>query len=155
MPLSLAMAFRIVARLARGSRACWSIVLRLGAVVSAATLIKGGTDWGSAFGDIMFAVIESGGKQHRVEEGEVLRLEKLAAGPGDTVTFDRVLMIAEGDDIKVGTPFVAGGEVTAEVVGEGRGDKVTVIKFKRRKNYHRKQGHRQSYTEVRVTGIRG
>jgi large subunit ribosomal protein L21 len=103
----------------------------------------------------MYAVIESGGKQHRVEEGEVLRLEKLAAGPGETVTFDRVLLIAEGDDIKVGTPFVDGGEVTAEVVGEGRGDKVTVIKFKRRKNYHRKQGHRQSYTEVRVTGIRG
>ena len=103
----------------------------------------------------MFAVIESGGKQHRVEEGEVLRLEKLAAGPGETVPFDRVLLIAEGDDIKVGTPFVDGGEVTAEVVGEGRGDKVTVIKFKRRKNYHRKQGHRQSYTEVRVTGIRG
>lgn len=103
----------------------------------------------------MFAVIESGGKQHRVEEGEVLRLEKLAAGPGETVTFDRVLLIAEGDDIKVGTPFVDGGEVTAEVVGEGRGEKVTVIKFKRRKNYHRKQGHRQSYTEVRVTGIRG
>ena len=103
----------------------------------------------------MFAVIESGGKQHRVEEGEVLRLEKLAAGPGETVTFDRVLLIAEGDDIKVGTPFVDGGEVTAEVVGEGRGDKVMLIKFKRGKNYHRKQGHRQSYTEVRVTGIRG
>jgi large subunit ribosomal protein L21 len=66
-----------------------------------------------------------------------------------------VLLIAQGDDIKVGTPFVDGGEVTAEVVGEGRGEKITVIKFKRRKNYHRKQGHRQSYTEVRVTGIRG
>lgn len=103
----------------------------------------------------MFAVIESGGKQQRVEEGEILRLEKLAAGPGETVTFDRVLLIAQGDDIKVGTPFVDGGEVTAEVVGEGRGEKITVIKFKRRKNYHRKQGHRQSYTEVRVTGIRG
>ena len=103
----------------------------------------------------MFAVIESGGKQHRVEEGEILRLEKLAAGPGETVTFDRVLLIAQGDDIKVGTPFVDGVEVTAEVVGEGRGEKITVIKFKRRKNYHRKQGHRQSYTEVRVTGIRG
>ena len=103
----------------------------------------------------MFAVIESGGKQHRVEEGEILRLEKLAAGPGETVTFDRVLLIAQGDDIKVGKPFVDGGEVTAEVVGEGRGEKITVIKFKRRKNYHRKQGHRQSYTEVRVTGIRG
>ena len=93
----------------------------------------------------MFAVIESGGKQHRVEEGEILRLEKLAAGPGETVTFDRVLLIAQGDDIKVGTPFVDGGEVTAEVVGEGRGEKITVIKFKRRKNYHRKQGHRQSW----------
>ena len=103
----------------------------------------------------MFAVIESGGKQHRVEEGEILRLEKLAAGPGETVTFDRVLLIAQGDDIKVGKPFVDGGEVTAEVVGEGRGEKITVIKFKRRKNYHRKQGHRQSYTKVRVTGISG
>ena len=75
----------------------------------------------------MFAVIESGGKQHRVEEGEILRLEKLAAGPGETVTFDRVLLIAQGDDIKVGTPFVDGGEVTAEVVGEGRGEKITAL----------------------------
>ena len=101
----------------------------------------------------MFAVIESGGKQHRVEEGEILRLEKLAAGPGETVTFDRVLLIAQGDDIKVGTPFVDGGEVTAEVVGEGRGEKITVIKFKRRKDYDKKQGHRQHYTEIKVTGI--
>jgi large subunit ribosomal protein L21 len=102
----------------------------------------------------MFAVIESGGKQHRVQEGEVLRLEKLEAAAGDAVTFEQVLMVGEGDDVAVGTPFVEGGTVTAEVVGHGRADKVTVIKFKRRKNYHRKRGHRQPYTEVRVTGIR-
>lgn len=102
----------------------------------------------------MFAVIESGGKQHRVQEGEVLRLEKLEAAAGDAVTFEQVLMVGEGDDVAVGTPFVDGGTVTAEVLGHGRADKVTVIKFKRRKNYHRKRGHRQPYTEVRVTGIR-
>lgn len=101
----------------------------------------------------MFAVIESGGKQHRVQEGEVLRLEKLEAAAGDAVTFEKVLMVGEGDDVAVGTPFVDGGRVTAEVLGHGKADKVTVIKFKRRKNYHRKRGHRQPYTEVRVTGI--
>ncbi|MEE4382109.1 MAG: 50S ribosomal protein L21 [Pseudomonadales bacterium] len=101
----------------------------------------------------MFAVIESGGKQHRVQEGEVLRLEKLEAAAGDAVTFEKVLMVGEGDDVAVGTPFVDGGRVTAEVLGHGKADKITVIKFKRRKNYHRKRGHRQPYTEVRVTGI--
>ena len=101
----------------------------------------------------MFAVIESGGKQHRVQEGEVLRLEKLEVAAGDDVTFEKVLMVGEGDDVAVGTPFVDGGRVTAEVLGHGKADKVTVIKFKRRKNYHRKRGHRQPYTEVRVTGI--
>jgi large subunit ribosomal protein L21 len=101
----------------------------------------------------MFAVIESGGKQHRVQEGEVLRLEKLEAAAGDAVTFEKVLMVGEGDDVAVGAPFVDGGRVTAEVLGHGKADKITVIKFKRRKNYHRKRGHRQPYTEVRVTGI--
>ena len=101
----------------------------------------------------MFAVIESGGKQHRVQEGDVVRLEKLDAETGASVSFDRVMLIGEGDDVTVGTPLVEGGSVTAEVVSHGRGDKVTVIKFKRRQDYHRKQGHRQYYTEVRVTGI--
>ncbi|MEE4361512.1 MAG: 50S ribosomal protein L21 [Pseudomonadales bacterium] len=101
----------------------------------------------------MFAVIESGGKQHRVQEGEVLRLEKLEGAAGDAITFEKVLMVGEGDDVVIGAPFVEGGKVTAEVMGHGRADKVTVIKFKRRQNYHRKRGHRQHFTEVRVTGI--
>ena len=101
----------------------------------------------------MFAVIESGGKQHRVQEGDVLRLEKLAVEAGGSVTFDRVMMVGEGDDVAISTPVVDGSSVTAEVLAHGRGDKVTVIKFKRRKDYQRKQGHRQAYTEVRVTGI--
>ena len=101
----------------------------------------------------MFAVIESGGKQHRVQEGDVLRLEKLDAETGASVTFDRVMLVGEGDDVTVGTPLVEGGSVTAEVLGHGRHDKITVIKFKRRKDYQRKQGHRQHYTEIKVTGI--
>ena len=101
----------------------------------------------------MFAVIESGGKQHRVQEGDVLRLEKLEAEPGASVTFDRVMLVGEGEDVTIGTPVVEGGSVTAEVVGHGRHDKITVIKFKRRKDYDKKQGHRQHYTEIKVTGI--
>lgn len=101
----------------------------------------------------MFAVFESGGKQHRVQEGDLVRLEKLEVEAGDAVTFDRVMLVGEGDELSIGTPLVDGGKVTAEVVAHGRGDKVVIIKFKRRQNYHRKLGHRQSYTEVRVTGI--
>ncbi len=101
----------------------------------------------------MFAVFESGGKQHRVVEGEVVRLERLDGAPGDNVVFDRVLMIAEGDDIAIGEPLVEGGLVTGEVVTQGRGKKINVIKFKRRKNYLRKKGHRQSFTDVRITAI--
>ncbi|HSG87843.1 MAG TPA: 50S ribosomal protein L21 [Pseudomonadales bacterium] len=101
----------------------------------------------------MFAVFESGGKQHRVQEGDVIRLEKLEVTAGDAVEFDRVMLVGEGDDLAVGTPLVDGGKVIAEVLSHGRGKKVTTIKFKRRQNYHRKIGHRQSYTEIRVTGI--
>ena len=101
----------------------------------------------------MFAVFESGGKQHRVVEGEVVRLERLEGEPGDNIVFDRVLMIAEGDDIAIGEPLVEGGSVTGEVVSQGRGKKITVIKFKRRKNYLRKKGHRQAFTDVRITAI--
>ena len=101
----------------------------------------------------MFAVFESGGKQHRVVEGEVVRLERLDGEPGDTIVFDRVLMIAEGDDIAIGEPLVEGGQVTGEVVDQGRGKKIRVIKFKRRKNYLRKKGHRQAFTDVRITAI--
>lgn len=101
----------------------------------------------------MFAVFESGGKQHRVHEGDLVKLEKLDLADGETVAFEQVMMIGEGDDVAIGAPYVDGGKVTAEVVGQGRHDKITIIKFRRRKNYHRKQGHRQHYTEVRVTGI--
>ena len=103
----------------------------------------------------MYAVIESGGKQHRVEPGEVLQLEKLNIDAGDTVDFDKVMMIGEGDKVQIGAPYVDGGKVTAEVIKHGRGDKVTIIKMKRRKHYRRQAGHRQHYTEVKITDITG
>ena len=103
----------------------------------------------------MYAVIESGGKQHRVEPGEVLRLEKLDASEGETVNFDKVMMIGEGENVQIGTPFVDGGAVTAEVVSHGRGDKVTIIKMRRRKHYRRQAGHRQYFTEVKIKDISG
>ena len=101
----------------------------------------------------MFAVFESGGKQHRVVEGETIRLERVTGEPGDRVVFDRVLMIAEGDQIAVGEPLLAGGEVAGQVVGQGRGKKINIVKFKRRKNYLRRKGHRQAYTDVKITAI--
>ena len=100
----------------------------------------------------MYAVIESGGKQHRVVEGESLNLEKLEAATGDTVEFDRVLMVG-GDDVRVGTPVVDGARVTAEVVNHGRHPKVRIVKFNRRKHHRKETGHRQWFTEVRITGI--
>ncbi len=102
----------------------------------------------------MFAVFISGGKQHRVTEGEVLRLERLDAEPGTEIIFDKVLIVADGDDVNVGQPYVDGGEVRGEVVTHDRGKKIRVIKFKRRKDYMRRQGHRQWYTEVKITGIK-
>ncbi|KAB7623139.1 50S ribosomal protein L21 [Alkalilimnicola sp. S0819] len=101
----------------------------------------------------MYAVIKTGGKQYRVAEGDKLRIEKLNAEEGATVDFDQVLLVGEGDNVKVGAPLVEGGKVTAEVVRQGRADKVEIIKFKRRHNYKRTQGHRQSFTEVKITGI--
>ena len=101
----------------------------------------------------MYAVIESGGKQHRVVEGETLKLEKIENATGETVEFDRVLMIGGGEDIKIGTPIVEGGKVTAEVVAHGRHKKITIIKFNRRKHYRKQTGHRQWFTEVKITGI--
>ncbi len=103
----------------------------------------------------MYAVIESGGKQHRVVEGEVLKLEKLEAATGEEVSFDKVLMVGEGESVKIGAPYVAGSKVTAEVVSQGRAKKVTILKFRRRKHHLKHQGHRQWFTEVRITGISG
>lgn len=101
----------------------------------------------------MYAVIVSGGKQHRVTEGEVLKLEKIEVETGGTVEFDRVLLVAKDDDVKVGAPVVDGAKVTAEVVSHGRHDKVKILKFKRRKHHLKQMGHRQWYTEVKITGI--
>ncbi|GAA0850711.1 MULTISPECIES: 50S ribosomal protein L21 [Marinobacter] len=103
----------------------------------------------------MYAVIVSGGKQHRVKEGETLKLEKLEVETGGTVDFDRVLLVADGDNVKVGAPVVDGAKVTAEVVSHGRHDKVQIIKFRRRKHHMKRQGHRQWFTEVKITGIQG
>jgi large subunit ribosomal protein L21 len=104
---------------------------------------------------MMYAVIESGGKQHRVVEGEVLKLEKIEVSTGDTIEFDKVLMVGSGGDVKIGTPLVDGGKVTAEVISQGRHDKVTIIKFNRRKHHRKQAGHRQWFTEVKITGING
>lgn len=101
----------------------------------------------------MFAVFLSGGKQHRVNEGDVLKLERLDAKPGEEVVFDKVLLVAEGNEVSVGQPYVEGGKIKAEVLNHERGKKIRVIKFKRRKNYLRRQGHRQWYTQVRITDI--
>jgi len=103
----------------------------------------------------MYAVIESGGKQHRVEEGEVLKLEKIETPTGKSVTFDKVLMVGSGEDVKIGTPTVKGGKVTAEVLSHGRHEKIKIIKFNRRKHHRKQAGHRQWYTEVKITGIKG
>ena len=101
----------------------------------------------------MYAVIKSGGKQHRVVEGERLKVELLAVEPGQIITFDDVLMVVNGDNIQVGTPVVAGAKVTAEVLDHGRHDKIRIVKFRRRKHYRRQAGHRQYYTELKITSI--
>lgn len=101
----------------------------------------------------MYAVIESGGKQHRVTEGEILKLEKLEVATGEEVSFDKVLMVGEGESVKIGAPYVKGSKVTAEVLTQGRAKKITIIKFNRRKHYRKRQGHRQWFTEVKITGI--
>ena len=101
----------------------------------------------------MYAVIKSGGKQYRVQEGQTLKLEKLEVATGDSLDFDQVLLVADGEDVKVGAPLVDGAKVSAEVVSHGRGEKVRIIKFRRRKHSMRRQGHRQWYTEVKITGI--
>ncbi|AGA31873.1 LSU ribosomal protein L21p [Thioalkalivibrio nitratireducens DSM 14787] len=103
----------------------------------------------------MYAIIATGGKQYRVAEGDLIRIEKLEADVGSTVDFDRVLMVGEGEDVRVGAPLVDGGKVTATVESHGRGDKVHIIKFRRRKHHRKQMGHRQYYTAVRITGIAG
>ena len=101
----------------------------------------------------MYAVIESGGKQHRVVEGETLKLEKIEAATGETIEFDKVLLVGTGEDVKIGKPVVDGSKVTAEVVAHGRHKKIKIVKFNRRKHYRKETGHRQWFTEVKITGI--
>ena len=101
----------------------------------------------------MYAVFKSGGKQYRVSKGEKLKLEKLEANVGKKVVFDQVLSVGEGNDIKIGTPYLADAIVEAKVIDEGKDKKIEVVKFKRRKNYKRNFGHRQHYSLIEVTNI--
>jgi large subunit ribosomal protein L21 len=103
----------------------------------------------------MYAIIKTGGKQYKVAPGDVIRIEKLSAAEGETVAFDQVLMLADGDKVQVGTPLLAGQTVSASVLRHGRGDKIEVIKFRRRKHYRRQTGHRQDFTEVSITNVGG
>jgi large subunit ribosomal protein L21 len=100
----------------------------------------------------MYAVIKTGGKQYRVSEGQKLRVEKLPGSAGDKITFGEVLLVS-GDTPKIGQPLIKGASVAAEITGQARGEKLIVFKFKRRKNFRRKNGHRQLYTELKITGI--
>lgn len=101
----------------------------------------------------MYAIIETGGKQYRAEEGKVLRVEKLPEAKGDVVVFDRVLLLNNGQDVKVGNPYLEGCRVEGKITAAGRGRKIVVFKFKAKKNYKRKQGHRQPFSEVLVNKI--
>ncbi|HKA86241.1 MAG TPA: 50S ribosomal protein L21 [Haliangiales bacterium] len=101
----------------------------------------------------MYAVIRTGGKQYRVEPGATIRVEKLEGDKGKALEFTDVLLVADGADVKVGAPLVSGAKVTAEIVGQELGPKLLVFKFRRRKGYRRKTGHRQQYTAVKITGI--
>jgi large subunit ribosomal protein L21 len=103
----------------------------------------------------MYAIIKTGGKQYRVQSGEQLRVEALRADVGSTLAIEEVLLVGDGDGVKVGAPFVSGAKVTTTVVSHGRGDKVRIFKLRRRKHYQKTQGHRQSYTELRIDDIQG
>jgi len=102
----------------------------------------------------MYAIFKALGKQFRAEKGQTLQLPLMDKEPGDKITFDEVLLSSDGDTIKAGAPFVKGASVEAEVIGQVKGEKLYIFKFKRRKNYRRKTGHRQKYTEVRITDVK-
>lgn len=101
----------------------------------------------------MYAIIKTGGKQYRVAQGDTVQVEKLAAEVGAEVTFDQVLTVVDGADVKIGKPLVAGAKVTAKVVEQGKADKIFVFKYKHKVNYRRRQGHRQPFTAVEITKI--
>lgn len=101
----------------------------------------------------MYAVIKTGGKQYRVQKGQTLKVEKLPADEGASVDIEEVLMVADGDKITVGAPYIEGGKVTATVKSHGRGKKIEIVKFNRRKHHRKQMGHRQSYTEIEIQNI--
>jgi large subunit ribosomal protein L21 len=101
----------------------------------------------------MYAVIQTGGKQYRVSEGDTVKVEKMVAEEGANVDFDKVLLVADGDDVKIGKPYVEGGMVSATVEGHGRAKKVMIVKFRRRKHHLKRQGHRQWFTALKITAI--
>ncbi len=101
----------------------------------------------------MYAVIATGGKQYKVAAGDIIRIEKLPESAGDEVSFDQVLLVSDGEDVSIGAPYVEGGSVSAKVQSQGRAKKVEIIKFRRRKHHRKQMGHRQSFTEVEITGI--
>jgi len=101
----------------------------------------------------MYAVIKTGGKQYRVSDGEKLKVEKLLAEVDSELVIDQVLAVGNGDDIKLGSPLLAGASVKAKILSHGRGEKVTIFKLRRRKHYKKHQGHRQSYTEIQITSV--
>ena len=101
----------------------------------------------------MYAVIKTGGKQYRVVNGEKLKIEQIPADVGAEITLDQILMVGEGESVQIGTPLLVGAAVKATVLSQGRHDKVTIFKMRRRKHYQKHQGHRQNYTEIRIDGI--
>ncbi len=101
----------------------------------------------------MYAVIATGGKQYKVATGDVIRIEKLPESTGDEIRFDQVLLVSDGENVDIGAPYIEGGSVSAKVQTQGRGKKVEIIKFRRRKHHRRQMGHRQSFTEVEITAI--
>jgi large subunit ribosomal protein L21 len=103
----------------------------------------------------MYAIISSGGKQYKVEQGEVLKIEKISGSVGDKVSFDSVLMFSDGENVRVGTPMLSDVSVQAHIIEQGKANKIIVFKYKRRKRYRRKQGHRQQYTAVKIDTIEG
>jgi len=106
-------------------------------------------------GVLLYAIIETGGKQYKVREGDVITVEKLNVDAGTSHTFDRVLAVGEGESAAFGAPYVNGASVTASVIGDGKGKKIVVYKFKSKKNYHRKKGHRQPFTKLKIDSITG
>jgi len=102
----------------------------------------------------MYAIVDSGGKQYKVQEGEILRVEKLAGEVGDSVSFDRILMFSDGENVNVGTPLLEDVAVNGHIVEQGKAKKIIVFKYKRRKRYRRKRGHRQQFTAVKVDSIK-